>query len=97
MGFDGQAVLLLTDLSLVDGTFLTLAEPQIAEAIVYPSKRYKYSAPKSKTFVHLSRLIGSDSLITRENEERKALRKRFTPGFWPKRIYSLAPSMVTKT
>jgi hypothetical protein len=46
----------LMDLSLVDNAFLILAEPQIAEAIVYPSKRYKYSAPKSDTLVHLSRL-----------------------------------------
>jgi hypothetical protein len=57
------------DLSLVDDTFLTLAEPQIAEVIAYPSKRYKYSAPKSDTLVHLPRLIGAESLITRENEE----------------------------
>jgi cytochrome P450 len=85
------------DLSPVDDAFLLLAEPQIAEAIVYPSKRYKYSVPKSDTLVHLSRLIGSESLITRENEELKALRKRFNPGFQPKHIYSLTPSVVTKT
>lgn len=81
MGFDGQAALLLTDLSPVDDAFLTFAEPQIAKAIVYLSKRYKYSAPKSNTLVHLSRLIGSESLIARESEEWKALRKCFNPGF----------------
>ena len=59
------------DLSLVDGAFLILVEPQIAKAIVFPSKHYEYSAPKSDTPVDLSRLIGSESLITRENEEWK--------------------------
>lgn len=85
------------DLTPVDNAFLILAEPQIAETIVLPSKQYKYSAPKSDTLVHLSRLIGAESLITRENEEWKILRKRFNPGFQPKHIYSLTPSVVTKT
>jgi hypothetical protein len=93
----GRPPCFLMDLTPVDKAFLILAEPQIAEAIVYPSKQYKYSAPKSDTFVHLSRLIGSESLITRENEEWKALRKRFNPGFQPKHIYSLTSSVVTKT
>ena len=80
------------DLSPVDHAFLILADPQIAEPIVYPSRQYKYSAPKSDTLVHLSQLIGSESLITREHEEWKALRKRFNPGFQPKHIHSLTPS-----
>ena len=93
----GRPSCFLMDLTPVDNAFLVLAEPQIAEAIVFPSKQYKYSTPKSDTFVHLSRLIGSESLITREHEEWKALRKRFNPGFQPKHIYSLTPSVVTKT
>jgi hypothetical protein len=93
----GRPSCFLMDLAPVEGAFLILAEPQIAEAIVYPSKQFKYSTPKSDTFVHLSRLIGSESLITRENEEWKALRKRFNPGFQPKHIYSLTSSVVTKT
>jgi cytochrome P450 len=52
---------------------------------------------KATLFVHLSRFIGSESLITRENEEWKALRKCFNPGFQPKHIYSLTPSMAAKT
>ena len=87
----------LMDLAPVDNGFLIVAEPQIAETFVNPSKQYKYSVPKSDTFVHLSRLIGSESLITQENEEWKLLRKRFNPGFQPKHLYSLTPSVVTKT
>ncbi len=85
------------DLTPVDHAYLIVAEPQIADTIVYPSKQFKYSAHKSDTLVHLSRLIGSESLITQENEEWKALRKRFNPGFQPKHIYSLTPSVVAKT
>lgn len=87
----------LMDLAPVDKAFLIVAEPHITEIIVNPSKQYKYSVPKSDTFVHLSRLIGSESLITHENEEWKALRKRFNPGFQPKHLYSLTPSVVAKT
>jgi len=43
----------------VGDAFLILAELKIAKAVVYPSKRYKYSALKSDTLVHLSRLAGS--------------------------------------
>ena len=53
----GRSSCSLMDLSLVGDTFPILPEPQIAEAIVYPSKRYKYSAPKSVTLAHLPRLI----------------------------------------
>lgn len=93
----GRPSCFLMDLAPVDQAYLILAEPQIAETIVYPSKQYKYSTPKSDTFSSLRRLIGSESLITRENEEWKALRKRFNPGFQPKHIYSLTTSVVTKT
>ena len=64
MGFEGLASCFLMDLSRVDDAFLTLAEPQIAEAVVYPSKRYEYCAPKSDTLVHLSQPIGSESFVT---------------------------------
>ena len=93
----GRPPCFLMDLAPVDRCFLILAEPQIAESIVYPSKQYKYSMPKSDTFDQLSRLIGSESLITRENEEWKVLRKRFNPGFQPKHIYSLTSAVVSKT
>jgi hypothetical protein len=50
-GSVGRPSCFLMDLSLVDGAFLILVEPQLAKAIVFPSKRYKYSASKSDTLV----------------------------------------------
>src|SRR5271154_6480660 len=97
MGSDGQALLLshgfiagkrcLSDLGRAPKSLKPLRIQASA-----PS-----TAPKSDTLVHLTRLIGSESLITRENEEWEALRERFNPGVQPKHIYSLTPSVVTKT
>ena len=87
----------LMDLAPIEGSFLMLAEPQMAEALVSPSKQYKYSLPKSDTYDQLSRLIGAESLLTEEGEDWKHLRKRFNPGFQPKHILSLAPSIIAKT
>lgn len=87
----------LIDLAPVDKGFLIIAEPSYAEALVNPSEQYKYSVPKSDTYDSLMRLIGSESMITKEGEDWKQMRKRFNPGFQPKHIHSLSGSVVSKT
>lgn len=87
----------LIDLAPVDRGFLIIAEPSYVEALVNPSEHYKYSVPKSDTYDSLTALIGSESMITKEGEDWKQMRKRFNPGFQPKYIHSLAGSVVSKT
>jgi hypothetical protein len=93
----GRPPAFVMDLEPVSRVFLIIAEPQIAEALVQPSDEFKYSTPKSDTIFALSRLIGADSLLTKEGEDWKNLRKRFNPGFQPKYLHSLAPSVVAQT
>jgi Cytochrome P450 len=93
----GRPPAFLVDLAPVSRAVLIIAEPQIAEAIVQPSDEFKYSTPKSDTFSAISRLIGAESLLTKEGEDWKNLRKRFNPGFQPKYLYSLTPSVVAQT
>jgi len=94
----GRPPCFLMDLAPIeDHVFLILAEPRAAEALVNPSAQYKYSAPKSDTFAALNRLVGAESLSSQENEDWRTLRKRFNPGFQPKYLNSLAPSVVAQT
>jgi cytochrome P450 len=87
----------LVDLAPVDNGFLVIAEPSYAEALVNPCEQFKYSVPKSDTYDSLTSLIGSQSMITKEGEDWKQMRKRFNPGFQPKHIHSLSGSVVSKT
>jgi cytochrome P450 len=93
----GEPGCFLIDLAPVDRGFLIMAEPSSVEALVNPSEQFKYSVPKSDTYNSLTPLIGSESMITKEGEDWKQMRKRFNPGFQPKYIHSLAGSVVSKT
>jgi cytochrome P450 len=93
----GEPGCFLVDLAPVDCAFLVIAEPQYVEALVNPSEQFKYSVPKSDTYHALKPLIGSESMITKEGADWKAMRKRFNPGFQPKHIHSLSGSVVSKT
>jgi cytochrome P450 len=94
----GQPGCFLADLAHIeDRGLLIIAEPQYVEALVNPSETFKYSVPKSGTYSALKPLLGADSIITKEGADWKAIRKRFSPGFQPKYIHSLAGAIVAKT
>jgi cytochrome P450 len=93
----GEPSAYLVDLAPIDRGYLVVAEPQVAEVLVQPSEHFKYSVPKSDTYHALTPLIGSESMITKEGEDWRQMRKRFNPGFQPKHILSLAGSVVSKT
>lgn len=94
----GEPGCFLVDLAPVeDRGFLIIAEPQYVEALVNPSEEFKHSIPKSGNYHALKPLIGSESMITKEGADWKAMRKRFNPGFQPKYIHSLSGSVVSRT
>lgn len=87
----------LVDLAPVeDRGFLIIAEPQYVEALVNSTQEFKYSIPKSDNYHALKPVIGAESLITKEGEAWKAMRKRFNPSFQPKYIHSLSGSIVSR-
>ncbi|EXJ66592.1 uncharacterized protein A1O5_10263 [Cladophialophora psammophila CBS 110553] len=93
----GQPPAFLMDLNPVDGAFLIVADPGIAEQITQPNSTFKYSLPKSDTLMSMYRLIGLESLIIAEGEEWKLLRRRFNKGFSPQHLHTLDGIIISKT
>ncbi|KIW88360.1 uncharacterized protein Z519_10929 [Cladophialophora bantiana CBS 173.52] len=93
----GKPPAFLMDLNPVDGAFLIVADPGIAEQITQPNSTFKYSLPKSDTLMSMYRLIGLESLIIAEGEEWKLLRRRFNKGFSPQHLHTLDGIIVSKT
>jgi cytochrome P450 len=52
----------------------------IAEQCSKPSKHFRYSLPKSYTIRSVHPIIGTESMLFREGEQWKPMRKRFNPG-----------------
>lgn len=69
----------------------------IAEQCSKPSKGFRYSLYKSPTLGSLTDVIGHESILGKEGEEWRALRKRFNPGFAPSHLLTLLPIVVKMT
>ena len=93
----GNPPAFLMDLHPVDGAFLVVADPAIAEEVSQPSATFKYSLPKSDTLMSMHRLIGLESLIITEGEDWKILRRRFNKGFSPQHLHTLDGLIISKT
>ncbi|KAL1839021.1 hypothetical protein VTK73DRAFT_4145 [Phialemonium thermophilum] len=70
---------------------------EAAERISRASKLQPWSTPKSPTLSGLVYLTGAESLLNKEAEEWKALRRRFNPGFAPQHLITLLPCILDKT
>jgi cytochrome P450 len=70
---------------------------QVMEQIAKPSKLFKYSVLKSPTVKWLIPIIGPTSIILKEGEMWKHIRKRFNPGFAPTHLVTLLPAILSKT
>ena len=93
----GQPGCYLVDLAPIENRpFLIIAEPQYVEAVVTSMPDFKYSLPKSDTYNALKSVIGAESIITKEGEAWKTMRKRFNPGFQPRYIHSLTNAVVSR-
>ena len=93
----GEPGCFLADLAPVeDRGFLIIAEPQYAEMVLNSSEEFKYSIPKSNNYHALRSVLGAESIITKEGEAWRAMRKRFNPSFQPRHIHSLTGSIVSR-
>ncbi|KAF3769409.1 cytochrome P450 [Cryphonectria parasitica EP155] len=73
-----------------------VASHEVAEQVSHPSKLFQYSAPKSSSLDPIISLIGPKSILRKQNEEWKEVRRRFNPGFAPQHLMSLLPVIVAK-
>ncbi|KAK8137125.1 Cytochrome P450, partial [Apiospora sp. TS-2023a] len=75
---------------------VVVASHQVAEQISKPTAKFPYSAMKSSSLSHVNDLIGHKSILLKQGEEWKTIRRRFNPGFAPQHLMTLLPVIVDK-
>ncbi|KAK3328644.1 cytochrome P450 [Cercophora scortea] len=93
----GNPPLFLVDLRPVGHAMAIVTSHEVAEQFSRASKMFPWSVPKSPTMSSLVHLIGNKSILSREGEDWKQLRKRFNPGFAPQHLMTLLPCILDKT
>ncbi|KAL2127976.1 hypothetical protein VTI74DRAFT_9913 [Chaetomium olivicolor] len=93
----GNPPIMLFDLRPVTYPMVVILNHEVAEQISRASKLFPWSTPKSPTMDMLLRVTGPHSILTKQNEDWKQIRKRFNPGFAPQHLMTLLPCIVDKT
>ncbi|KAL2019162.1 hypothetical protein VTK56DRAFT_10034 [Thermocarpiscus australiensis] len=93
----GNPPIMLLNLWPVSYPIVIVNSYEVAEQVSRVSKLFPWSVPKSPTVGALVRLIGRESILMRQNEDWKQLRKRFNPGFAPQHLMTLLPCILDKT
>ncbi|KAI0512990.1 cytochrome P450 [Xylaria bambusicola] len=91
----GRPPLFLIDTRPFSIPAVIVTNHDIAEQVAKASAQFPASAPKP-TFKYLEHLIGSASILSSEEDQWKALRKRYSPGFAPQHLVTLLPSILDK-
>ncbi|ETS82026.1 hypothetical protein PFICI_07028 [Pestalotiopsis fici W106-1] len=92
----GRPSVMLVDLRPVSPPMLLVTSHSIAEQISRPSQQLPFSTPKSSTWTHMIPIIGKTSILGKEGQEWKDLRKKYNPGFMPQHLLSLMPLILAK-
>ncbi|SPQ25003.1 86680960-792a-4d7c-9e80-739f16b7838d [Thermothielavioides terrestris] len=93
----GHPPLMLLDLRPVRPPMIVVTSHEVAEQITRVSKLFPWSTPKSPTMSSLVRLTGAESILAKNGEDWKQLRRRYNPGFAPQHLMSLLPCILDKT
>jgi cytochrome P450 len=93
----GNPPVFMLDLRPVAFPMCVIASHEAAEQISRASKLFPWSTPKSPTVHTLVPLIGRRSILLKEEEDWKTMRKRFNPGFAPSHLMLLLPTILDKT
>ncbi|GAB1313761.1 hypothetical protein MFIFM68171_03971 [Madurella fahalii] len=93
----GNPPITFLDLRPVGYPMAVVNSNEVAEQVSRVSKLFPWSTPKSPTLSSLARITGPSSILVRQNEDWKQLRKRFNPGFAPQHLMSLLPCIIDKT
>ncbi|KAK9795993.1 putative Cytochrome P450 [Seiridium cardinale] len=92
----GRPPIMLVDLRPINPPMVLVPSHSIAEKISKPSKAFPLSKPKSPTWTHMLPIIGTTSILGREGQDWKHLRKRFNPGFTAQHLWNLLPLILEK-
>ena len=90
--------ILILDVRPATRAICLVSSHYIAEQLSKPSPSFRYGVFKSPTaFREIAPLIGQSSLLIKEGDYWKMLRKRFNPGFAPAHLMTLLPKILEKT
>ncbi|OTB07439.1 hypothetical protein M426DRAFT_20136 [Hypoxylon sp. CI-4A] len=92
----GKPPIMLLDNWPVVPPIVLVTTHHVAEQVSKTSTMFQYSAPKSPSADRIIDLIGPNSILLKQNERWKAVRKRFNPGFAPQHLLTLLPVIVSK-
>ncbi|KAH7323262.1 putative cytochrome P450 monooxygenase [Stachybotrys elegans] len=73
-----------------------VANHEVAEQVSKPSPLFQYSAPKSQSLARVVDLIGPKTILLKQNDDWKQVRRRFNPGFAPQHLMTLLPLILDK-
>ncbi|KAJ4301155.1 hypothetical protein N0V90_003245 [Kalmusia sp. IMI 367209] len=93
----GRPDILLVDVRPINYALLVVSSHAVAEQISKISKAFPTSVPKSPTIRDFTRLIGYETLLGKDGNAWKSLRKRFNLGFAPQHLNTLLPGIVNKS
>ncbi|KAI1095024.1 cytochrome P450 [Rostrohypoxylon terebratum] len=92
----GQPPIMLLDNWPIVPSMVIIASHDVAEQVSKSSNKFQYSAPKSSSVDRIVNLIGPNSILLKQNEKWKSVRKRFNPGFAPQHLMTLLPVIIEK-
>ncbi|KAI0883929.1 cytochrome P450 [Annulohypoxylon maeteangense] len=92
----GEPPIMLLDNWPIVPPMVIVASHDVAEQVSRPSTKFQFSAPKSSSVDRIVNLIGPNSILLKQNEKWKSVRKRFNPGFAPQHLMTLLPVIIGK-
>ncbi|KUI65559.1 hypothetical protein VM1G_01238 [Cytospora mali] len=93
----GNPPILLVDNWPIVPPMVVVASHEVAEQVSRPSKNSQYSVPKLPSVDRIVDLIGPNSILLKQNEKWKPVRKKFNPGFAPQHLMTVLPVIIEKT
>ncbi|KAI0391558.1 cytochrome P450 [Xylariaceae sp. FL0594] len=94
----GRPPLMLLDNWPIVKPLIVISSHEVAEQVSQSSSQLKYSVPKAPTVERIADLFGHNSILLKQNEEWKAIRSRFNPGFAAQHLMThLLPTLLETT
>ncbi|KAI0024888.1 cytochrome P450 [Xylariomycetidae sp. FL0641] len=92
----GRPPVMLVDMRPVSPPMLLIPSHDLAEQVAKPSKLFPLSTPKSPTWTHMIPIVGETSILGKEGQDWKDLRKKYSTGFSTQHLWSLLPLILEK-
>ncbi|KEY72659.1 hypothetical protein S7711_09159 [Stachybotrys chartarum IBT 7711] len=92
----GKPPIMLVDNWPIVPPMVIVASHEVAEQVSRPSATFQYSALKSSSVDRIVDLIGPNSILLKQAEDWKQVRRRFNPGFAPQHLMTLLPLILDK-